>query len=63
MEFYRKHLKLDNEDFNKFTDSLEMPPPSIIRISPTLHSQEIKDRLEEYKLLEKIKLLKDASHF
>lgn len=61
--FYRSHLKLEEADFEKFMAAMESRLPSTFRITPTQHTEKIRERFEEYDFLEKVAFLQDVYTF
>lgn len=62
-EFCKHALNMDEEDFRKFTDSIESGLPSAFRITPTPLSNVLREKLAEYSFVSKVSFLEDVYTF
>lgn len=63
IEFYKGALGLDQEDFRRFTDSIESGLLSAFRITPTPLSTIIREKLAKYSFISKVPFLEDVYTF
>ncbi|KAM0680267.1 tRNA (cytosine(34)-C(5))-methyltransferase [Glugoides intestinalis] len=63
VDFYKAHLKLEPADFEAFIASIQTPLHSTFRITPTSVSSKIRERMERYPFVSKVKYLNDVYTF
>lgn len=63
LEFYKTHLKLEEEDLKSFECSVDLPLPSAFRITPTKCTQMIRDKISKYSFIHKVPFLTDVFSF